>query len=90
MNKAKVDKIMQEVLTEIELDDAKEQLEEWYKLELCDKLVDVFTGARRHARGWSCACTKEQEQNKVRYKLIKPLIDEAVDKYISKLNNEEK
>lgn len=85
MNKAKVDKIMEEVLTEIESDDAVEQLKEWYKLELCDKLVDVFTGARRHARDWATACTKEKEQNKVRYQLIEPLIDEAVEKYISKI-----
>lgn len=86
MNKAKVDKIMEEVLTEIELDDAVEQLKEWYKVGLCDKLVDVFTGARHHAHGWTSTCTKQEaEQNKVRYQLIEPLIDEAVEKYISKI-----
>lgn len=85
MNKLKVDKIMEEVLTEIELDDAVEQLKEWYKVGLCDKLVDVFTGARHHAHGWKSTCTKQEaEQNKVRYELIEPLIDEAVEKYLKK------
>ena len=85
MNKAKVDKIMQEVLTEIELDDAKEQLAEWYKVKLCDKLADVFDGARRHAHGWTSTCTKETaKQNAIRYQLIAPLIDEAVKKYLKK------
>ena len=87
MNKAKVDKIMEEVLTEIELNDAKEQLAEWYKVKLCDKLADVFSGARHHARGWTSTCTKEEtKQNVIRYQLIAPLIDEAVKKYLNKLN----
>ena len=87
MNKAKVDKIMEEVLTEIELDDAKKQLAEWFKVKLCDKLADVFSGARNHARGWTSTCTKEEtKQNVIRYQLIAPLIDEAVKKYLNKLN----
>ena len=85
MNKEKVDKIMQEVLTEIESDDALEQLREWYKVKLCDKLADVFSGARNHAHGWTSTCTKEEaKQNVIRYQLIEPLIDEAVKKYLKK------
>jgi len=77
---------MEEVLTKIELDDAKEQLAGWYKLELYDKLSDVFTGAMKHAHGWTSTCTKkEAEQNKVRYELIAPLVDEAVEKYLNQL-----
>ena len=88
MNKAKVDKIMQEVLTEIELDDAKEQLAEWYKLKLCDKLADVFSGAMKNAHGWTSTCSKEEaKQNAIRYQLIEPLIDEAVKKYLNKLKS---
>ena len=84
MNKEKVDKIMEEVLTEIELDDAKEQLAEWYKVNLLTKLHIVFKGAERHARGpFSLDST---EENKTRYELIEPLIDEAVEKYLNKLN----
>ena len=85
MNKVKVDKIMQEVLTEIESDDAVEQLREWYKVKLCDKLADVFSGAMKHAHGWTNTCTKETaKQNAIRYELIKPVIDEAVEKYLKK------
>ena len=60
MNKAKVDKIIEEVLTEIELDDAKKQLAEWYKVVLCDRLNLLFDGARRHARGWTNTVTKKE------------------------------
>jgi len=85
MNKAKVDKIMQEVLTEIESDDAVEQLKEWYKVNLLTKLHIVFKGAERHARGpFSLDSTEETKQNKTRYELIEPLIDEAVEKYLKK------
>ena len=88
MNKAKVDKIIEEVLTEIELDDAKKQLAEWYKVALCDRLNLLFDGARRHARGWTNTITKkEAEENKTRYELIEPLIDEAVKKYLNKLKS---
>jgi hypothetical protein len=78
---------MQEVLTEIESDDAVQQLAEWYKVKLCDKLADVFSGARHHARGFTSTCTKQEaQQNKTRYELIEPLINEAVEKYLNKLN----
>ena len=87
MNKAKVDKIIEEVLTEIELDDAKKQLAEWYKVALCDRLNLLFDGARRHAHGWTNTITKkEAKENQTRYELIEPLIDEAVEKYLNKLN----
>ena len=88
MNKAKVDKIIEEVLTEIELDDAKKQLAEWYKVVLCDKLNLLFDGARRHAHGWTNTITKkEAKENQTRYELIEPLIDEAVKKYLNKLKS---
>jgi hypothetical protein len=76
LNKEKVDKIMEEVLTEI-----------GYKVNLLTKLHIVFKGAERHARGpFSLDSTEETKQNKTRYELIEPLIDEAVEKYLNKLN----
>ena len=88
MNKAKLNNVMEEVLTEIELNDAKKQLAEWYKVVLCDKLNLLFDGARRHAHGWTHTCTKkEAKKNQTRYELIEPLIDEAVEKYLKKLKD---
>jgi hypothetical protein len=87
MNKAKLDKIMEEVLTEIELDDAKKQLAKCYKLVLCDKLSLLFEGARKHAHGWINICKKEAKENQTCYELIEPLIDEAVEKYLKKLKD---
>ena len=55
---------MEEVLTEIESDDAVQQLAEWYKVKLCDKLADVFDGARRHAHGWTSKFHKRNSKAK--------------------------
>ena len=87
MNKAKLDTIMSEVLADLELDDVKEVVKEEYETHLLDNLCALFRKARN---GRSYIGGEYESSPECRaYMKVKPLLDEAVDKYMSKLNKDD-
>jgi len=92
MNKAKLDTIMSEVLADLELDDVKEVVKEEYETHLLDNLSDLFRKARDGRSYIGGELGKElwvESSPEFRaYMKVKPLVSEAVDVYMSKLNKE--
>jgi hypothetical protein len=86
MNKAKLDNIMQEVLSHVEHKDVVKRLEEEYKKQLLYGLKDFFMDAYYGYGNRNCTPhTNEGKREQKAYKLMKDLVDDAVKKYMSKL-----
>jgi len=91
MNKAKLNNVVQQVLTEIELDDVKEKVKDQYTSKLLIRLSNLFAGAEY---GY---CRKDEPESELpnstcvrhrkEYLIVKDFISEAVDEYMSKLKD---
>ena len=88
MNKAKLDTIMFEILTELELNDVKEAVKAEYEKHLFDNLHALFRSAA-YGRIYTDE-DKESTAERRAYMKVKPLVDEAVDKYMNKLMEDSK
>lgn len=86
MNKAKLDNIMQEVLSHVEHKDAVKRLEEEYRKQLLwglkDFFMDAYYGYGNRNRVPNSDDVKREQKA---YNLMKDLIDDAVKKYMSKI-----
>ena len=86
MNKAKLDNIMEEVLSHVEHKDIVARLEEEYKKQLLYGLKDFFMGAYYGYGNRNCVPhTDDDKREQKAYKLIEDLIGDAVKKYMSKI-----
>ena len=77
MNKAKLVKLAEEILTNIDLDlevELRKNLEE----ELCLQLGDKFIHARRHL-----VFPNQSEVHKKDYESVKPILDDCIDKLLN-------
>ncbi|QDP64571.1 MAG: hypothetical protein Tp1100DCM00d2C33371621_29 [Prokaryotic dsDNA virus sp.] len=91
MDKAKLNNVMQQVLTEIESNDVKEKVKDEYTSKLLLRLSDLFRNAEYgyclrnepEAELYNRSCIKNRKE----YNLVKDFISEAVDEYMSKLKD---
>ena len=82
MNKAKLVKLAEEVLTNIDTDFEAEYRENLEK-ELCSQLSDMFIYARRHL----VFGNENEDSHKKYYKSVKPILDDCIDKLLNKETN---
>ena len=75
MNKAKLVKLADEVLTEI-YDDSKDYLRECLEQKLCGRLSNIFASAQ-----YSANYPKENKRKKD-YESVKPILDDCIDKLL--------
>lgn len=91
MNKAKLNNVMQQVLTEIESDDVKEKVKDEYTSKLLIRLSNLFAGAEygycRRNEPKSELPNNTCVRHRKEYLIVKDFISEAVDEYMSKLKD---
>ncbi len=75
MNKAKLVKLADEVLTDIDAE-SKDYLRECLEQKLCGRLSDIFASARYAAN------YPRDNQRKKDYESVKPILDDCIDKYL--------
>ena len=81
MNKSKLLKLADEVLTDIDIDlevELRKNLEE----KLCTEFGNKFIHARRHL-----VFPNQSEVHKKDYKSVKPILDSCIDKLLGKQND---
>ena len=76
MNKAKLVKLADEVLTNIDID-LEAELRKNLEKELCTQLGNKFIHARRHL-----VFPNQSEVHKKDYESVKPMLDDCIDKLL--------
>jgi len=80
MNKAKLVKLADEVLTEIDLK-AKDYYRQELEIRICDALSKQFSLSSNHVRSLKHNMTIINRNEKVYYS-VKPILDECIDKLL--------
>jgi hypothetical protein len=75
MNKAKLVKLAEEVLTEVN-DESKNYLRECLEQKVCGRLSNIFASAQ-----YSANYPKENKRKKD-YESVKPILDDAINKLL--------
>jgi len=79
MNKAKLVKLADEVLTDVDVD-MECVLRKELEINLCEKLADIFIAAKRHNK---LPCDVGRILfNEKSYKSVKPILDDCIDKLL--------
>lgn len=82
MNKKKLVELAEEVLTEIDAE-LQTKLRKELEIELCERLSRIFLHGNYHL---SYGHQKGNEGYKKSYDSVKPILDEAIDKLLNKVN----
>ena len=84
MNKAKLVKLADEVLTEIDLK-AKDYYRQELEIRICDALSKQFTLAGNFVRSLKHKTYNENEKD---YYSVKPVLNDVIDKILEKQNEQ--
>ena len=80
MNKAKLVKLADEVLTDVDVD-MECVLRKQLEIQLCERLSRKFNQARYHLED-----SREWKKYKQTYISVKPILDDCIDKLLGKQN----